>query len=310
MFNTVLFYSLAILFLIYVNHVVANLKCKFMIFADDIKLYLTHQSDLPFPEEILQMDIDTLVETGASWGLLLNVDKCKCMRFSPSSRELHPSGPSPYNISSDPIDFVAKHKDLGVIIDSSLKFHSHVQRLANVCNGMTTNIFASTLCRDPGFIMNVYVSHVRPKLEYCSVLWNTGYIGDVRILERVQRRWTRAVHGLETVEYGDRLRHLNLFSVQGRLLRSDLIMVWKIFNGKCAVSPDMLFTMNALPMRGHNLKIFKPRNNLEVRKRSFACRVIDDWNSLSSAAVNSSSLDKFKRCLQAELGQRLFNFID
>ena len=114
-----------ILFLIYVNHVVSNLKCKLMIFADDIKLYLTHQSDLPFPEEYLQRDIDTLLETGASWGLLLNVDKCKCMRFSPSTRDLHPSGPSPYNISSEPIDFVAKHKDLGIIIDSSLKFHRY-----------------------------------------------------------------------------------------------------------------------------------------------------------------------------------------
>ena len=47
------------LFLIYVNHVVAHLNCKFMIFADDIKLYLSHTSDLPSSQEALQRDIDT-----------------------------------------------------------------------------------------------------------------------------------------------------------------------------------------------------------------------------------------------------------
>ena len=140
------------------------------------------------------------------------------------------------------------------------------------------------------------------------MIWNLCYVGDMKLLERVQRRWTRNVRGLEDVSYYDRLQRLNLFSVQGRLLRSDLIMVWKIFNGKVAIAPDSLFIMNSLPFRGHNLKIYKPRHNLEIRKRSFAHRVIDDWNSLPSSVVNSQSLTTFKRLLQLELGPRLFQW--
>ena len=146
--------------------------------------------------------------------------------------------------------------------------------------------------------------------DLLSNIWNTGYIGDIRILERVQRRWTRAVRGLENMNYGDRLKQLNLFSVQGRLLRSDLITVWKVFNGKCAISPDQLFNLTTLPTRGHRFKIYKPRHNLEVRRRSFAHRVIDDWNSLPSSVVESNSITVFKRLLQVELGPRLFNFLD
>ena len=299
-----------VLFLIFVNNVVANLNCKFMIFADDIKLYLAHHSDLPFPQEVLQSNINLLVETSASWGLMMNVDKCFCIRFSPGSRGRYQPGSSPYSIGPNAISLAYKHKDLGLIIDGSLKFHDHVRRQANICNGLTANIFSCTLCRDADFLMSIYIAYIRPKLEYCSVVWNLGYAGDTKMLERVQRRWTRKVRGLENSEYGDRLRQLNLFSVQGRLLRADLIMVWKIFNGKCAVSPDSLFLMNLQSNRGHNLKIYKPRYNIDIRKRSFAYRVIDNWNSLPSSVVNAQSLSTFKSLLQNELGPRLFYYSD
>ena len=177
-----------------------------------------------------------------------------------------------------------------------------------MCGGLTTNLLASTLCREADFLINIYVSHVRPKLEYCSSVWNMGYLGDTRMLERVQRRWTRQVRGLEDTPYEQRLRALNLFSIQGRLLRADLIMVWKIFNGLCAVSPEQLFTLNPSGRRGHPRKIFIPRSNLDIRKRSFAIRIIDDWNSLPTETVMAGSLNVFKHLLQSDLGQRLFDF--
>ena len=158
--------------------------------------------------------------------------------------------------------------------------------------------------------MNVYLSHIRPKIDYCSCLWNQGFLGDTRMLERIQRRWTRAVRGLEELTYDLRLQRLNLFSIQGRLLRSDMIMVWRVFSGKCAIAPEMLFTMSNSIGRGHNLKIFMPRFNRDVRKRSFAVRVIANWNGLSADTVNAASLTTFKRLLQIDLGQRLYDYLD
>ena len=136
-----------VLFLIFVNHVVANLSCKFMIFADDIKLYLAHQSDLPFPQEVLQSNIDKLVETSASWGLQMNVDKCFCMRFAPSSRALYQAGPSPYSIGPNAISYALKHKDLGIIVDNTLKFHHHIKKLANTVMELQ-QIYSHLLCAE------------------------------------------------------------------------------------------------------------------------------------------------------------------
>ena len=41
--------------------------------------------------------------------------------------------------------------------------------------------------------------------------------------------------GFEDLSYGERLRRLDLFSFQGRLLRADLILVYKILHQKCAM---------------------------------------------------------------------------
>ena len=236
--------------------------------------------------------------------------QCICLQFCPRSSTALYVAISPYIIGDEHIKFSFSHSDLGVTIDRTLKFHNHVKRNVNICNGRTTNLLSSTLSREADFMLNIYKAYIRPQLEYCSCLWNVGYMGDMRLLERVQRRWTRAVRGLEDLPYSDRLLRLNLFSFQGRLLRSDLKMVWKIFNEKCAISPEQVFVMDNSITRVHEYKIYLPRTNLEVRKRYFSVRIVHTWNSLSNDTVCSRSLVAFKRLLHRDLGQRLFDYLD
>ena len=155
-----------LLFLIYVNHVVFGLKCRFKIFADDIKLYLCFSSsDLQVVERVIQDDISALVSTSKSWGLVMNVSKCICLRFCPRSSTAPHEGISPYTIGDEPIKFSFSHSDLGVMIDRTLKFHNHVRRNANICNALTTNLFSSTLSREADFLMNIYRAHIRTKVQ-------------------------------------------------------------------------------------------------------------------------------------------------
>ena len=178
-----------VLFLIYVNHVVHRLSCGYKIFADDIKLYLSSVPDAPsVGSGALQQDIDVLVATSASWGLVMNIDKCVCLRFGPRSLGDCSTGCSPYSVGGERIKFSRTHSDLGVKVDRNLKFHDHIRVIAGACNGITTNLFTSTVCREPNFLLSIYKTYVRPKLEYGSQIWNLSYLGDLRSLERVQRR--------------------------------------------------------------------------------------------------------------------------
>ena len=83
--------------LLYVNHLTKDVKCPFKVFADGIKLYIGFGFD-KHDEYVIecQSDIDLLVSESSSWGLNMNVNKCKVIRFSHRNSNLPFSGPSSY----------------------------------------------------------------------------------------------------------------------------------------------------------------------------------------------------------------------
>ena len=58
---------------------------------------------------------------------------------------------------------------------------------------------------------------LRPHLEYCVQMWSTQYRRDMDLLERIQRRATKMIHGMEHLFFEDRLRELGFFSMKKRL---------------------------------------------------------------------------------------------
>ena len=79
-----------------------------------------------------------------------------------------------------------------------------------------------------------------------------------------------------------------------RRLRGDLIEVFKMFEGFDNLDPLLFFELNTAPTRGHSLKLVKPGCRLDVRKYSFAHRVIDIWNILDDNTIACDSLNGFK----------------
>ena len=128
------------------------------------------------------------------------------------------------------------------------------------------------------------------------------------MLESVQRRWTKKIVGYAGFAYSVRLSTLNLFSIKGRLLRADMILVWKIMTGLCPCLCDMFEKVTHGRTRGHSKKIFMLHHSTEVRSRFFSVRVIDLWNSLPEEVVSAQSVQAFKRLLAHCLGPRLYEF--
>ena len=63
-------------------------------------------------------------------------------------------------------------------------------------------------CKDEQTIMQLYKSLVRPHLEDCVQTWRPYLTQDIEMLEKVQRRATKMVYGLNNLTYEQRLRRL------------------------------------------------------------------------------------------------------
>ena len=295
-----------ILFLVYINHIAANLSCQYKIFADDLKIYTCISN--PDSAKSFQTDINHLHVTARSWGLRMNTKKCAALRFQRRSATLEPR--PVYMLDGQQIPNESAQLDLGVLIDDQLKFHDHTRNVTRKAGGVAHSFLKGTVCRDSDFMVHIFMSHIRPILEYASTVWNTGYLQDIRRLESIQRLWTRQIKGLEGEEYATRLRVLDMYSVKGRFLRADLIKCWKIFNGKSPIKPtDLWDTSSDSRTRGHRHKIRVKRCEVDARARFFSERVVQDWNSLPDWAVASATMSEFKAALDTCLTDKLFDYL-
>ena len=81
-----------------------------------------------------------------------------------------------------------------------------------------------------------------------------------------------------------------------RRIRGDMIEVYKIFKYDSTVNFYMEKQQDSIT-RGHSLKLENNRYHYDLRKFSFASRIVNVWNSLSEIVISADTTDTFKRRL-------------
>lgn len=204
-----------------------------LMYADDVKLFRSLKS----PEDcsLLQNDLNSLVNWCESNRMLLNLGKCKKISFNRGTA-LQTS----YIIGDSVLENVYSFCDLGVTVDAKLNFNLHIDACISKSSSMLGFIKRwSREFDDPYLAKHLYMSLVRPILEYGSLVWSPYYSCHVNRIESVQKQFLLfALRNLawnpdiNLPPYHHRLALINLPTLERRRTMLDICFMVKLINGE------------------------------------------------------------------------------
>ena len=198
-------------------------------------------------------------------------------------------------------------RDLGIVLDSKLSFNYHVDHIVAKANRIVGFIKRNfSLIDNVPALRRLFVTIVRPILEYNTVIFNSISKHQAKRIESIQKRFLRFLH----VKHGfhkdnsvwcncDDDLLCNFYNIPKLHVRRNIFdcvflrrCLLSYFNCSDCVS---LFGLNIprLSARRRDL-IYIPRNRVDVTKKGFIGRISRLFNTLNS----TSNIDIFADSLQ------------
>jgi len=195
-------------------------------------------------------------------------------------------------------------RDLGVNISKNLKFSAHCAQIAKDAFTRCSRILRTFKTADKAVLLRLFITFVRPMLEYATPVFSPHYSGDTKKLESVQKYFTREIFkrcfpAERYSKYSNRLATLNIQTLEMRRVRADLIMCYKIVYNLVKIERDNFFRLKERGNSGRLLSLDVPpaRYPLDCRRYSFANRTYQIWNELDESIVLSENVAVFRRNL-------------
>lgn len=282
-----------LLFNIFINDISDNLRCKSMIFADDAKLYSTIRDENDVQN--LQSDIDTFASWCKANGLDLNPKKCKKMSFSRSRSPLMTN----YTIDGTPIENVQICCDLGVTFDSRLTFTPHIDNV--IASASKTLAFITRVCRNfdnTKVMRTLFLSIVRPKLEYAAFVWSPIFRNQIDKIEAVNRKFLKflcwkldGVYPIRGCDLIGLTNRFDLLTLEERRVVLSMLFVIKLIRGSIECSEFLAELPLRIPTRRsrHRDFFYMPPSlsRLTVYRASPLFRACDSINKLIAFSDNT-----------------------
>ena len=180
--------------------------------------------------EQIQADIDKLQNWAKTWQMSFNFDKCKVMHFGMNNVEREYKMDLGWDTPPHIIEKTQVERDLGIMISNDLKWVHQIEKAVQAAKAIISQIRNSFTYFDAELVRLLYVSLIRPHLEYAVPVWNPYLRGDIENIENVQHRATRLVPGIKRKNYEYRVKTLRLTTLEIRRKRGDLIQFYKIIN--------------------------------------------------------------------------------
>jgi hypothetical protein len=283
------------LFNLFINDLCNSITySKVLLFADDFKILRVINS--PHDCHLLQHDINSISDWCSANSMRLNIVKTRVMTYTRKTNFLSHE----YKLCHAAITRTSFIKDLGVYFDSKLHFHDHVDSIFSECikllgliRSMTYG-FSSLEC-----LCTLYITLVRSRLEYASVVWNSITSTDANKLERIQQKFASVCvyrfFSNVSYAYNAALDKLGLQSLRTRRHYLDALFFVQVYRGLKSC-PSLLESVS-LRVPSSNLREFSlfgacPSNkHCPSARCAYAANVVG--KDLDLFATGAASLSDF-----------------
>lgn len=301
------------LFLLFIIDLPRHIKNSIVqSFADDTRLWkhIECYNDCM----ALQADLDNLVKYFDRNQLKLNVSKTKFISYHRGELNFDFT----YSILGVHIDRVSVIKDLGIILDEKLNFHTHIEYITAKAKSRLAWIkrFGREF-EDPWTIKRLFSAFILPIVEYGSPIWNPYTAEKINRLESIQKQFLlfalrrmnwprnrRQQRDFRLPSYKKRLLLLQMNSLEERRKIAQISFVHNIIRGDVS-SKYIIGKINMrilshnvrnreflqLPIRRHNYTIFEPINSMLSTYNQFYNLKVPNCNTyLIDFNINSDTV--------------------
>uniref|UniRef100_A0A8D2Q013 Reverse transcriptase domain-containing protein n=1 Tax=Varanus komodoensis TaxID=61221 RepID=A0A8D2Q013_VARKO len=251
-----------ILFNLFIHDMEEGVNSLLIKFADDTKTGAVATTE----EQVLQFqkDLDRLGKWAGDTRMAFNVDKCKVLHLG------HRNRCHKYRLGDKWLESSACERDLGVLVDCRLNMSQQCDAVVKRENTTLVCIARSVASRSKEVLLPLYTILVRLQLEYRAQFWVPHYRKDIARLESVQHSATRLVASLQGIGYEARLRELDLFSLEKRRLRGDMLATYRYVRGcHMEMGRDLFSPAEEGRTHSNGAKLREPRFNLFIYLKHF-----------------------------------------
>lgn len=249
--------------------------------------------------DILNTDLQEVESWSQQWLISFNPAKSTSMIISKKRNSLqYPD----LVFINDTLSNDTEHKHLGLTIRSDLGWSSHIKELTRKGMKMVNILKFLQYRLNRKALEILYLSFIRPLLEYGSVVWDNCTLKESQQLENIQLAAARIITGATSgTEHKLLYEESGLEKLSVRREKSKLILFFRMMSGEApqylsSLIPDPVNERNRYNVRsGTNFSLFRSRTNLF--SSSFFPSVTRLWNSLPLHTRNAEDLDAFKKKL-------------
>ena len=289
------------MFISFLNDIKHCSRFKIVLFADDTSLLLSNANPTEL-ENTANSELEKVKDYFSSNKLAINVEKTCFLHFLPKKTTVKSN--LSLKLGNQNISEKKELEFLGVIIDNTLSFKSHYQKvLEKVKKGLNGLIISKNLLNYQAK-MSIYYGLLHSHLTYCSLIWVPNLTKkEKKALSVIQKKAVRIIHSKKYNSHTSKLFEENGITKFENIIEMEgILMTYKYLNKELPKAIMHLFESNIetnrIATRESDKLLLKTKSNTE--KRNIMYQIIKSWNSIDYNIKIQKSIPIIKRKLKKE----------